>query len=191
MSNASARAPILLQPRLKAAPTSVLVGRVVPNNTTPPPLVASNSQRSSTRQVHQLDPISEKATVSLIRRTLCSKSAEKEVDVLHLLPPLTTSNDIDLQLYALISVIIKDFIQNWYTKITEDKDFIDEILLLIAHCTRAVETRLRAVDLEGLLFDELPELLQTHVKSELLRRESSSCCILGIGMHKWYADIGL
>lgn len=35
---------------------------------------------------------------------------------------------------------------------------------IIAHCTRALEQRLRKVDLEGLLLDELPELLEIHVQ---------------------------
>jgi hypothetical protein len=32
------------------------------------------------------------------------------------------------------------------------------------HCTRALEQRLRNVDLESLLFDELPEFLEVHVQ---------------------------
>lgn len=35
---------------------------------------------------------------------------------------------------------------------------------VIAHCTRALEQRLRNVDLESLLLDELPELLEVHVQ---------------------------
>lgn len=40
---------------------------------------------------------------------------------------------------------------------------MDEIVKVIAHLTRALEQRIRKVDLEALLFDELPELLEGHV----------------------------
>lgn len=89
-----------------------------------------------------------------------------------LLPPLTSRNDVDLQLYALISIILREFVQNWYNKITPDETFVAEIVQIIAHCTRALEQRLRNVDLESLLLDELPELLDAHV------RGSSTVCRL-------------
>lgn len=52
----------------------------------------------------------------------------------------------------------------WYTKITPDHTFVEEVVQIIAHCTRAIEQRLRKVDLEALIFDELPELLEVHVQ---------------------------
>jgi hypothetical protein len=80
------------------------------------------------------------------------------------LPPLTSSNEVDLQLYGIISVIIKEFVQTWYSKITPDHVFVNEVLQVIAHCTRALEQRLRKVDLEALLLDEVPALLEDHLR---------------------------
>ncbi|KAI1502253.1 PXA domain-containing protein [Biscogniauxia marginata] len=116
------------------------------------------------------DFLSDKATAALIRKTLCGQHmADRErntpVPVQDLLPPLTSRNDVDQELYALISIIIREFVQNWYTKITPDETFVAEIVQIIAHCTRALEQRLRKVDLESLLFDELPELFGTHVRA--------------------------
>lgn len=71
---------------------------------------------------------------------------------------------MDLQLYAFIAIIIREFVQTWYAKITPDQVFVEEVVKIIAHCTRALEQRLRKVDLESLLFDELPELLEVHVQ---------------------------
>lgn len=113
------------------------------------------------------DPLSDKATAFLIRRILCPQQADKgrssPASIDGLLPPLTSRNDVDLQLYALIAIILKEFVQNWYAKITPDEDFVAEIVQIIAHITRALEQRLRKVDLESLLFDELPDLLDKHV----------------------------
>lgn len=81
-----------------------------------------------------------------------------------LLPPLTSSNEIDLQLYAILAVILKEFVSVWYSKITPDHVFVDEVIQIIAHCTRALEQRLRKVDLEAILLDELPQLVDAHIQ---------------------------
>jgi hypothetical protein len=123
-------------------------------------------------QMSQPDTISDKATAAFIRRTLCShnvllgngeKGGSAPRPIEELLPPLTSSNEVDLQLYGIISVIIKEFVQAWYSKITPDQVFVSEVIQIIAHCTRALEQRLRNVDLEALLLDEIPELLDAHL----------------------------
>ncbi|KAL7626278.1 hypothetical protein AAE478_003048 [Parahypoxylon ruwenzoriense] len=135
------------------------------------PRVASHSEahRRPTRPVSS-DFLSDKATAALIRRVLCAqhladRGRSTPAPIQDLLPPLTSRNDVDLQLYALIAVVIKEFVQSWYIKITPDEAFVAEIVQIIAHCTRALEQRLRKVDLESLLFDELPELLDAHVRA--------------------------
>lgn len=80
-----------------------------------------------------------------------------------LLPPLTSSNEVDVQLYALIAVVLDLFVQTWYNKITPDQDFVREVLAVVAHCTRGLEQRLRDVDLVSLLIDELPAVIDAHV----------------------------
>jgi len=118
----------------------------------------------------------DEATAAFVRRTLCAHNlrtgagdtakGHTTLQALEdLLPPLTSSNEVDLQLYAIISVIIKDFVQTWYTKITPDHEFVDEIVQIIAHCTRGLEQRLRRVDLESLLLDEIPALFHAHIES--------------------------
>ncbi|KAK4190111.1 PXA domain-containing protein [Podospora australis] len=116
-----------------------------------------------------LDPLSDKATSLLIRRILCPQHLEKAAaknsppPIEELLPPLTSRNDVDLQLYALIAIILREYVQSWYNKITPDETFVAEIVQIIAHITRALEQRLRKVDLESLLFDEIPDLLDRHI----------------------------
>ena len=119
-----------------------------------------------------VDTTSEAATVTFIRRTLCAhqihareaKGRETPKPLAELLPPLTSSNEVDLQLYAIIAIIIKEFVQSWYSKITPDHVFVDEVIRIIAHCTRALEQRLRKIDLEAVLLDEIPELVNAHVE---------------------------
>lgn len=91
---------------------------------------------------------------------------DKNAAISNLLPPLSSRNDVDLQLYAIIAIIIKEFVYTWYSKVTPDQRFVEEVVLIIAHCTRGVEQRLRKVDLEALIFDELPELLHAHIQGQ-------------------------
>lgn len=113
------------------------------------------------------DTSGDRNTVALIRRVLCpdvsayGTSAPRPLQ--DLLPPLTSSNDVDLQLYALIAVIIKEFVYSWYARITPDHVFVDEVLQLIAHCTRALEQRLRRVDVGELVLDDVTGLLHAHI----------------------------
>ncbi|KIW79049.1 hypothetical protein Z517_08889 [Fonsecaea pedrosoi CBS 271.37] len=115
------------------------------------------------------DPTSERATLSLIRRTLVadgSHGADRKVSpapIEGVLPPLTSSNEVDVQLYAVVAIIIKDFVNSWYSKITPDRTFVDEVIQIIAHCSRALEQRIRQVDVTELILDELPVLVERHI----------------------------
>lgn len=165
--------PPYLQPRPKAVPTlSDASGVSKASSATPPHLSRPPSQSRQSSPAAPLAAIpvaSAKATRALIRRVLCpeTSAATKENRPLNeLLPPLTSSNDIDFELYAIIAIVIKDTVHSWYGKITPDHSFVEEVIQIVAHCTRAIEGRLRSVDLEALVFDELPELIENHVRGE-------------------------
>ncbi|KAG5993248.1 hypothetical protein E4U54_003421 [Claviceps lovelessii] len=116
-----------------------------------------------------IDPLSDRATEALIRKVFLShepgdKGRDSQARIDELLPPLTSRNDVDLQLYAFLAIVLREFVQAWYNKITPDETFVAEIVHVIAHCTRAIEQRLRDVDLESLIFHEIPELLDKHIK---------------------------
>lgn len=112
------------------------------------------------------------ATLAAIQRTLVP---QKQIDfntlldaksIEELLPPLTSSNEIDLELYAILAIIIKDFVNSWYSKITTDHAFAEEIVQIFAHCSRALEQRFKHVDRIALFFDEVPSLVEQHIKGK-------------------------
>ncbi|KAK4123778.1 hypothetical protein N657DRAFT_645374 [Parathielavia appendiculata] len=156
-------------PSLQSEPTAAHKSRSsqssAPTETSTPSQELGGPRRGA--RTTTTDPLSDKTTTFLIRRILCPQQADKgkssPTSIEGLLPPLTSRNDVDLQLYALIAIILRDFVQTWYAKITPDETFVAEIVQVIAHITRALEQRLREVDLESLLFDELPDLLEKHV----------------------------
>ena len=166
MSQPSLRPPPALQPRPKVAST-------VSSNSFAKSAAGTPQFATPTTQSRQPSPsrspvssdVSDKAAEALIRRVLCPHShASERRPVDELLPPLTSSNDVDLQLYAIIAIVVKDLVNSWYGKITPDQSFVEEVVKIIAHCTRALESRLRSVDLEGLIFDEIPDVLDNHVR---------------------------
>ena len=156
--------------RPQARPKSLVTSHTSSQSTTATRGHARKISQTPRSNVRTNEATSDQVTSTLIRRTLCAHLGDKGRSTLapidELLPPLTSSNEVDLQLYALISIIIREFVQTWYNKITPDQTFVEEVIKIIAHCTRALEQRLRNVDLESLVFDELPELLDVHIKGE-------------------------
>lgn len=164
-----------LQPNLKAASTAQHSQLSAVANSTPTVSRAASPaphRRPPKQEPPNNDYLSEKSTQSLIRRILVSDSHGSDRatpgPIEGILPPLTSSNEVDVQLYAIISVVIKDFVQPWYTKITPDHAFVEEIVQIIAHCTRAIEQRLRQIDLADLALNEIPAILQQHVQGRTL-----------------------
>jgi hypothetical protein len=80
--------------------------------------------------------------------------------------------------------VLKEFVQSWYGKITPDHDFVDEILRIVAHCTRALEERIRNVDLEALILDEIPRLVDAHVTGAFYALCDDKQVIIGVFVDK-------
>ncbi len=175
MTEEPSKPPANLQPLLKASATlsssnlAALSSKAGQASRIPPPLSAPDPNRQFS------DATCDEPTASFIRQTLCahqlqalSDNGQPTLPIEKLLPPLTSSNEVDLQLYALIAILIKEFVTPWYARITSDHGFVEEVVQIIAHATREVEQRLRKVDLEMLVMDEIPALVNAHVIGESL-----------------------
>ncbi|GLI78119.1 hypothetical protein PoHVEF18_006419 [Penicillium ochrochloron] len=172
-----------LQPvsHLKAGPTtSSSRSTALPSSGQPPLTRPSSRLRAQRPPVRDdtTDATSDKATTALIRRVLYPQAssghgASSPQPSEELLPPLTSSNDVDRQLYAILAVIIKEFVYSWYSKITPDQALVNEVLQVVAHCTRALEQRIRQVDVTQLALDEIPTLFEAHITSYRLAKERS------------------
>ena len=114
-----------------------------------------------------VNDVADKRTAGFVKRVLCADQyggTLQDLPLERLLPPLTSSNELDLQLYAFIAIILQENVVAWYSNITPDKEFIHEIVQIVAHCTRALEQKLRKVDVANLLFHDVPGLLDAHVQ---------------------------
>lgn len=171
MTQASLRPPSNLQPRLKAVPAFSSISTAASSTVTPPQASrhSSRSRHSSPARSLGHSDTSDRATAALIRRVLCphSHGVTDSRPIHQLLPPLTSSNDVDFQLYAIIAIVVKDLVQSWYGKITPDQGFVEEVVKIVAHCTTQLESRLRTVDIESLILDEIPDLIANHIHGRL------------------------
>lgn len=171
MTQSSLRNPPNLQSRPKTVP-SFNKSSLAPNSTTTAPQISrpsSQSRQGSPARYAGTSDTSDKTTAALTRRVLCPYTHASTTDprpLDELLPPLTSSNEVDFQLYAIIAIVVRDLVQSWYAKITPDHGFVEEVIKIIAHCTRGLESRLKTVDLEGLVFDEIPELAERHISGQ-------------------------
>ena len=75
-----------------------------------------NRQRQPGVSSDFISEVEDKRTAAFIKKVLCAGSERKNVDdtpLEVLLPPLTSSNELDLQLYAFIAVIISENVDPW------------------------------------------------------------------------------
>ena len=157
---------LLLRPKATATSSSTSLDALVTRTPPTPSRASSQTRQPSPLQASPPTDVSDKATSALIRRVLVAHSHGGTTDskpIDELLPPLTSSNEVDLQLYAIIAIVIKEFVASWYGKITPDQSFVEEVVRIIAHCTRSLEQRIRSLDLESLIVDEIPEFVESHI----------------------------
>ena len=53
-------------------------------------------------------------------------------------------------------LIVKDFVEHWYREYSDDKEFPNDILLLLEHLAAKLEDRCRAINIEELLAEIIP-----------------------------------
>ena len=70
---------------------------------------------------------------------------------------------LDAELYDLIALVLRAYINPWWTRITRyDKQFLLELTRILTSVLRALEARALAVDLSSLIYHDLPTLLAQH-----------------------------
>lgn len=89
------------------------------------------------------------------------------------LPALTSSTNVDMELYAFIGLLLQQFVFSWYSRISFDQngEFSNELIGVVAHMTRNIQQRIRAVDWGILLFDKLPIVFMRHMNAIRLAKE--------------------
>ena len=106
-------------------------------------------------------------TEKFIVETLCAPSSlsnDPEEIIRERLPSLTNSYLVDVEIYAFLAIFVKEYVHSWYKQITSDRNFVTEVVHIVAHCTRELEQRVKDTDIESMLLDEIPFLLSSHLR---------------------------
>ncbi|KAJ1808323.1 hypothetical protein LPJ56_004729, partial [Coemansia sp. RSA 2599] len=77
---------------------------------------------------------------------------------------ITTSTKVNNSVSRLVTLIIRDFVDEWYQKITDDREFIAEVTAQIMLVTNEIERRCRRVDWVQFLLFEVPDIVHLHVR---------------------------
>ncbi|KAJ3280684.1 hypothetical protein HK104_000469 [Borealophlyctis nickersoniae] len=76
---------------------------------------------------------------------------------------ITSSPTVDSELYKVLGHFIQDYVSVWYEGVSQDEEFISEILSVVARVVKELERRLRAVDWIALSCLDLPEIFRRHL----------------------------
>lgn len=121
---------------------------------------ASNNNSSKDDSIfHQVDIVEQ-----VIQRTFFPREEGNIIDWRASLPRLTSSDCVNKELYALLGLIIRQFVNSWYTRISDNPSFVFEITQTISAVTQQVECRVLALELEEVLLDDLPYVLDAHIQ---------------------------
>ena len=118
--------------------------------------------RTPQNETPQLSKDSPEYLNRLVQRDLLKGASQAHC--LEVLPELTGSKRVDLELYALIGLLFRNFVNRWYTSLTDDDtDFVKELIKVISQVARDLEQRVLQVDLLQLVFDDIPVVLDEHL----------------------------
>ena len=67
-------------------------------------------------------------------------------------------------MYGVIAYAIRDFVAQWYGRFTHDHSLVEEVILVLSHVFRGCEERIRILDLDALILDDIPVLLWNHIR---------------------------
>ncbi|KAJ1823636.1 hypothetical protein GGH91_001552 [Coemansia sp. RSA 2671] len=77
---------------------------------------------------------------------------------------VTTSAKVNQAVSRLVALIMRDFVQEWYEKVTDDQEFIGEVSAQLMLVINEVEKRCRQVDWVQFILFEVPDIVHLHIK---------------------------
>ena len=76
----------------------------------------------------------------------------------------TSSQLLSQELEKTFSILIREYINIWYSDISQNSDFVDQLLKIISLILVKLEKRLVKIDWVKLLSLKLPDLIKTHIR---------------------------
>ncbi|KAF9920441.1 hypothetical protein FBU30_009723 [Linnemannia zychae] len=70
--------------------------------------------------------------------------------------------DLDAEAYHFLALLVRDFIQTWYSTFSSDPQLVTSIVNVVIEIARELERRSQEMDWVGLLLLDIPEILRRH-----------------------------
>ncbi|KAJ2795745.1 hypothetical protein H4R20_005777, partial [Coemansia guatemalensis] len=77
---------------------------------------------------------------------------------------IRSSAAVDASVSRLVTLIIRDFVQEWYQKVTDDKEFTAQVTAQLVQVANEIEKRCLRVDWVQFALFELPDIIHLHVR---------------------------
>ncbi|KAJ2747727.1 hypothetical protein GGI20_000197 [Coemansia sp. BCRC 34301] len=77
---------------------------------------------------------------------------------------VTTSAKVNQSVSRLVSLIMRDFVQEWYEKVTDDREFLGEVSTQLVLVVNEMEKRCRQIDWVQFILFEVPDIVHLHIK---------------------------
>ncbi|KAJ2766579.1 hypothetical protein IWQ56_003669, partial [Coemansia nantahalensis] len=75
-----------------------------------------------------------------------------------------TSAAVNAAVARLVGLVVRDFVQEWYRQVTDDKEFAAQVTAQLCQVASEIEKRCLRVDWVRFALCELPEIVQLHVR---------------------------
>ncbi|KAF9973935.1 hypothetical protein BGZ73_002804 [Actinomortierella ambigua] len=69
---------------------------------------------------------------------------------------------LDEEAYHFLALLVRDFIQTWYSAVSTDPEFVSSIVDVVIHIARELERRSEEIDWVELLLMDVPAVLKRH-----------------------------
>ncbi|PIA17967.1 hypothetical protein COEREDRAFT_80267, partial [Coemansia reversa NRRL 1564] len=77
---------------------------------------------------------------------------------------IRSSAVVNASVSRLAALIIRDFVQEWYQKVTDDKEFTVQVAAQLVQVVNEIEKRCLRVDWVQFVLFELPDIIHLHVR---------------------------
>lgn len=79
------------------------------------------------------------------------------------LPRLNCSDEVAREIYALIALLLRQFVQSWHSEIIDDSKFLNELVVEISKVVNILIERLKTINLDDFILDDIPYLIDMHL----------------------------
>lgn len=74
------------------------------------------------------------------------------------------SQRINAQIWNLVALVCREHVLSWYSKLTRDKSFFQEVVRIVKHVVEQIGNHVKELDLPALLLSDIPDLLEKHYR---------------------------